>query len=329
MVRTCFSSQWRLHSDPSILSAGRLVRLPPTCRALDFPHPFGSRDWTSDDEFWPDARGEWEGARKYYSGEPPDEPLGSHFAGHPGVAMEGDPDPEMPLWEMRNGFPVECYVESECAESFAKTDVTSANVWKNFATVICQLYTDGPLAANTLQSLFPEITDYRLFWDGGPLFPPWNIVAKTPCQIIIVCAGTANFGQIAAQALYAATGPQNIGPFSTVRLWYDAAQYLARQISDMGGGGLPIFMAGHSYGGAACAVLAGLARWRNPTGNVRLLTYGMPRPGNRAMTNIIATVPQTHLATLGDPIPNCRPIPTGSTIWFRFSAISSTTNGIS
>lgn len=280
---------------------------------LPFPHHFGSRDWVSDDVFDEPRFGEWDGPREYYNGVPPAQPLKIGYAGAPAVATELDRDSAPPAWPMENGFPLPCYaVRDQCEEELLLTDVTSADVWKRFATVICLLYTDGNAAVDYLRAMFPGIIAYRLFWDGGPLFPPSSIVARTRCTTFVVSAGTTTTDQLWSQSLYAATGPQNFGPFSTVATWMDAARYFSEKINEIGGASLPLVLAGHSYGGAACAVLAALSKYWAPSKVVRMITYGSPRPGDQRISDWLARVAQTNLQNEEDIVPQLPPNPFGA-----------------
>jgi len=270
----------------------------------------GSRDWWGEGEHDQAGNGEYGGERQYYNGVPPDLPLRPIARGAAPCFSEPLPiNPPRPNVPYSNGFPVSCFGPDPCAAEFQLTDPTAALNWQNFANIICLIRVNGPMAEAALRQLFPNIIALDLFWNNPADYPPWHIVAVTPCQTIVVSQGTFTAIQLATELLYGAIDPINIGPFSTMPLWWRAAQYLSDKIRELGGENKPLFFAGHSYGAAAGAVLAAVIKWHRPDRRVRMITYGMPRVGDSRVIPYLAGVEATHLQTPGDPVPQLPPNP--------------------
>lgn len=68
-ARSCYASNWRLTSDPSVLTPG-YYWFNNDGPFLPFPSAYGSRNWTTDD-FQDPPVGEASGAHRYYRGTPP------------------------------------------------------------------------------------------------------------------------------------------------------------------------------------------------------------------------------------------------------------------
>lgn len=292
------------------MSHGRYVRLPPGSQTLRVPHYFGSRDWTSDDEL-PDPRwGEWDGARTYYNGEAPDEPLRPAIAGASDCIenlSSGSADPATTFYA---GFPSRCYENvDDCASESARLDVTVNTTWKNCAAIICRLYTAPATAAAAAFEWFPEIQDIYLdiptFFD----FAPPSITFRTPCNCVSIVAGTTNEIQLGVQALYSGFPNTSIGPFKTQPLWWNLAKRISLNVQRVGGASLPLFLSGHSFGGASCAVLAAVMKWSSILKQVRCVCFGMPRPGDADILPYLQFVAATYLCTPLDPVPQLPPNP--------------------
>lgn len=68
-----------------------------------------------------------------------------------------------------------------------------------------------------------------------------------------------------------------------------------------------ILIAGHSYGGAVAVALASEIKFRSPLKNVRVVTFGAPKPGNQRYAQDNQTLQVQRYWNVDDPVPMIAP----------------------
>lgn len=292
-----------------MLTPGYYVFCPPGTPCCPTPTYLGSRDWTNDErDPWP-ALGEAEGNRGYYSGGlavayPPTRLIGSAEC-----LARGERFPLAVVPQLVGGFDSRCYAAPPPAFPVFITDIDILGrpVATTFASVL-DLMGSNPVAAEAILQAYlgPTATIQNIPNDTGPF--PGTLVAVTPNYNVVVITGTSNYQQLALQVMFTGGGPTDFGQFSTNALWFAAATVVNNRILAAGGDpDKPTIFVGHSYGGAVASVLT--ARWIqfNPGRDVRLLTYGMPRPGDSRLVDLLKPLTQRHFANVSDPVPGTAP----------------------
>lgn len=131
-------------------------------------------------------------------------------------------------------------------------------------------------------------------------------ISQFPGYWVVGMAGTTTFIEFALEAIALSLGPDNFGLWGSIPLWRNAAFYLANHISTFYPSiyNDPILLVGHSYGGAAMCNLAALYHQANPDREVKLMTFGCPKPGDQRLIDILADIDQIHIGTPNDVVPN-------------------------
>jgi len=276
---------------------------------MRLPHNLTSRDWTSDEVDHSISLGEYDGPRTWHPGTGPEIYPESRAIGERSCFADGETEAPPNPDPFQDGFPVQCFRAFSAngdLETLA-TDVTSREVWKLHARIVCLLYTDPTRAYNAALAMFPDAVASVLDpTDIGVL--PRRIIIKTPFMCIVWMSGTATQQQLAAQILYAGNGPTDQGPFATNPTWWDVSSQVAADINSLGAGFSPIFtLIGHSYGGAILSVLGARMKAAAPNRPVKIITYGCPRTGDQRMQDLLNFCARANLVSEGDPVPALPP----------------------
>jgi len=105
------------------------------------------------------------------------------------------------------------------------------------------------------------------------------------------------FGGVAVQSTYGMS-----------QVFADAANVILDSIPVLYGlGGKPLFIAGHSFGGATAQALGVLAQARGLGGPVRVWSYGSPRPGVELFAGFVERIDNSRFMTLTDVVPHLPP----------------------
>ncbi len=301
-VRSCYSSEWQLFSDSQVRTPGRYYFCAPTTPFVSGFHNFGSRVWLESN--WQKVQGLGEALdspHKWNRGDPPAVVPNARIVGNPDCLLNGDLIADaLQGDQIKNGYPIACYTPQvpldPTWETVSQWDICSLQFF--YATIIKWIsYGEFGLIPRAFQLLLgynPQIT----LREGSGLFPTLITVIAGNVAIAVM-NGTSNFQQLATQAFLAIVGPTEFGGFSTSALYYNCSEYVNQAlIADGANPNQPVFLCGHSYGGAAMSVLA--ARYRNAKGGrpVRLLTFGAPKPGDFRLQEIVASCP--GLALIND-----------------------------
>lgn len=339
MLRSCYQSLWSLYRDrPDILVPGRYYFSPPGTPAYPFPHNLGSRNYTSDFDYSIPGLGE-RGlpAKTHYDkgtrpgvlplprmvgsqdcielGEttlPPANLIINYVPGdnfyqqaNPGEFDLGMRSPAG-CYEPSIVFPFDkknlpLYIES-------KIDPNSRQVQRTICEVIRLSYGGTMLFARN--TLINHLGYYTAEVGIDPSGDPINgaVIATNNDFTIIAMPGSTNAGQWLAQIMSFTGPPLNFGRYGTTQFWENAANAQMTRLQTLGDGPTkPILVAGHSYGGAVACVLAAKLLIANPGRDVRLLTFGSPKPGDIRLRELMSRSIRLHFANPLDPVPVCPP----------------------
>jgi hypothetical protein len=319
-LRSCHSSVWRFYKkNPATLTRGRFYFAPQGTPPLPFLHNFYSATWTDGDEQPPNRLGPLQDAPRPWSpgklavGFPPAVSYGTaeQFQGE--LRFPEDVNESV----LRDGVPTQCWIHAGAPflPTDAVFDIASCCLRAAYFRLIDLQYGGD----------FNTITDFFHAWlgagvtvrnyPGEGLFPAMTIV-QTSDYWIVISSGTANFQQLATQAWQSGLGPSNMGRWSTLPLWMDASQMVADRMYALGGNSqAPVLFVGHSYGAALCAITAVRCRDANATRRLRILTAGLPKPGDTRFNDTLDQIESLFVMNSGDVIPQL-PISAQQTIWY-------------
>jgi Lipase (class 3) len=187
-----------------------------------------------------------------------------------------------------DGFPPACFVPSGLDPEF----IDNTDIWrcKNqlwYAQVIELLYANNIGAATDVcrQAFGPAPV---ITWHPGGSLYPGVLTLVTPSYAVAIAHGTTQYQQVALYSFYGIAPPNNFGIFSTNNAFYSASTYLhTLLVGDGMVAGTPIMLAGHSYGGAMCLLLAARYRFVDATRDIRFLTYGAPKSGDARLSALL------------------------------------------
>jgi pimeloyl-ACP methyl ester carboxylesterase len=132
-------------------------------------------------------------------------------------------------------------------------------------------------------------------------FFPAVCTIRGPGFFVAVQCGTRTPEQFALQGFQSVRSPTNYGAFSTVPLWYAAANRLhALLAADGATANDKVFFVGHSYGAAANAVLNAMYRRVIPDRTLAYFGIGCPKIGDERFVNLVAQSAGVHLSNDDD-----------------------------
>jgi len=304
-VRSAFVSSWFLYRDTDVQTRGRYVFAPASTPHYEGLHNLWSKSWVT--EYLEDqpALGEVVAAKRVYdTGVPGAVAPVAGLVGTADCIRNGESYPSGQTDQLRGGWPLTCYDLNPPAANSPPppVDLLDCHVQRLFAEISDLLYRgNGSLAVAPLQDALPLATITRVPNSSSPY--PGSLVAVNGSETVVVVSGTTNAQQWALQAMFGASGQTDYGYYATLRLWNDAAGVILRRIDDAGADAAgPVRLVGHSYGGAVVALVAIRYRLGNPGRDIQVLTYGMPKPGDDRVSNLLSLVTQVHLVNSDDPV---------------------------
>lgn len=212
-----------------------------------------------------------------------------------------------------NGFDARCYRRPLIPAVRQFPDISLRHDVSLLADVVNQAYLDIDAARDILEIALGDGWTYTTDPVTGAL-SSGSVIARSDLGTVACLTGTTDFWNLAVQIGYAGIGPYPYAEFSTNPLWYHFANAIQAKLLAAGvQPGERILLVGHSAGGAAAAVLAGLYRVANADREIDVLTFGCPRPGDVRLRNILKQINLRHIANDGDPIPGVPP--RGDEIW--------------
>lgn len=327
MVRSCFVSRWRLFKDrPDLTTAGRFFRVPDNTPALPLFHYYFSRDYVSDFYEEPVELGETGVRRKYDKGVPPPGWNPPVVVGEPECIRTGETmlpplaSPEMPThWDIETAdrelvigdvlpwFQEVCHPDPrsglETLQQYLQQTIEPASAFAGMIGVICKIYDKDPTARDSLKLRLGEWLSESQVDPNDTELPGSAIVIGKHATICCV-SGTTNPGQWIIQ-IHGTPGPMIVRTnYRTFPFWEVCGSLIFDRLKRTGDDGKkPILIAGHSLGGAAAAICAAKLLVENQQRDVRLLTYGSPKQGDRLLRVWLSDTPQLHMVNPADPVP--------------------------
>lgn len=220
-------------------------------------------------------------------------------------------DPPLPADETLffQGYPMECYFPSGTIIPSQRwiPDILSGADQLAIARIIVLLYDDPPAAQAALELLMGPTATVTVVPNSDSLVPG-SVIGVRDDLTVVILAGTSNELQAATYSVFSLTGPADFAQYSTNLVWKVAASETEDRVNAAGADPAGrILLAGHSYGGAAAALLAADYRLAQPARDIDVLTYGAAKPGDERLAVILKTVRLVRLANHGDPIPALPP----------------------
>lgn len=275
---------------------------------LPGPHIYGSLYWFKGEVFTEQPLGEvLAGPRPWFNGAITGPVPVPRTIGDPSCLYQGGtyPPPAVSQTSPIFGLEALCFVQEfqPFPTTIADWDITAPDVQLAIAQIIDWLYQDTTLIEPTLQAwLGSGITVQIISTVTGQV--PDSVIVNTPNYVLVIMSGTRSDALLANQALQLSAGLTNFGQYSTIPLWQDGQAAIHQRIIDViGNSTKPVLLAGHSYGGVVATLLAGRYHQGDPTRPVRLLTFGMPKPGDARVETNLGTVPRVHLVNDDDFVP--------------------------
>lgn len=317
-LRSCYRGRWRLfRGHPEILTPGRYVFLPdgwPHCTTI---HWMGSANWMrgQEEEVFP------------FLGEASNSGWnnGEIFTDLPPAAILGDIDclASGDIWPMGpgtrtlvGGWDSRCFHLDDSALPVGQVNDFDIAVRTNQATyagILDVLDTDRAAAKVALQSFLgadAAITDFGASVSGFPA----ALVGVTDSWTVALVASGANPEQTGTAGMYAGQWLVNEGSYGSAPTWIDSATGLLERVAAAGSVATkPIILVGHSYAAAVAAMAAVQLAVGIPARQIKILTFGMPRPGDSRFNALSGTVKAIHFANVDDPVPLLAP--TKSELW--------------
>lgn len=307
-VRTPYISRWRLFDNPAIETRGRYVVAPPGTPHYPGLHPYGSRNWV-DDEYDPEPElGEVTGAREKGTVFGLPAPYSrAVLVGSATCVERGDHWPLPVIARTVVGWDSRCYPPIPSPPPEPTIDVSNCHDQQRLALILELLYQGDGLAAETeFLAWFPGAVVARVPNSASAI--PGSLVCTFGSQTLVVVSGSTNFLQWALQGIYGLTGQTNVGFYSTLPLWEQAADaMIARVFASPSVPTGRIYLAGHSYGGAVCNILAARYRVGQPGRYIGLFTIGSPKPGDFRLRDLAALTDQYQFVNDQDPVPHLPP----------------------
>lgn len=205
-----------------------------------------------------------------------------------------------------SGYPADCFpVPPEGAAPWATLpDFQARDTWFQLARLVDLAY-DDPTASRDYGAALLGGSSSVVGGDSD--WMPRTFFASNASAQLFWSAGS-NADQLALQAMIAALGPVRIGDLAVLLLHWQAAQRTIDRLQALGyDPAKPLLLSGHSYGGIIALIVAYRIQLSHPNAVVRVVTFGMPRPGDDATATNLTTVPSVHLVNRGDPVPDLPP----------------------
>ena len=277
-------------------------------------HIFGSRAWNPDEweivqSLGEDLTAKHQFRRGDYDGQ---RPL-ARISGDADCLRAGSKiDDAAEDCELFDGYPLECWVPlptptqppaiNTLRNFLRASSYNSCSVQRLWARIIDWQYANSATQiTDTLTTFIEEPATIKVHPANGNL--PGIVTVVTANWAIACLDGTRNFTQLATQGWQGIEPPKLVSWFRSLQLWYDASQYLYDTLDADGvTDARPIFLVGHSYGGAVASIMAARFRFPSATRIIKFLTFGCPKIGNQILVDTLATCDGLSIKNDNDPV---------------------------
>lgn len=309
MLRSCYSSRWRLFNGVPTETAGRYIFVPENTPAYPHPHNVWSRNWITKEVQGYSGLGEVpEAPHQYYNGATGPEAPNARILGSPECIERGEQPGRVAL-RVINGFPEGCFVTDPIPLPPVSLipNVLDRFTWTQYAGILDLSYDFPSAVVDIMEGLFPDNISISVVGSDGELTPRTYVV-RTPNFTVVFMPGTSTDDQLAYQVATLSGGPVDMGAFSTSLFWFQRSSIVIGRLEALGVDfDKPVFLAGHSYGAVLATLVAARLLQGDPNRSISLLTYGMPKPGDDRLLDLLIPTIQVHLANQGDPVPDLPP----------------------
>lgn len=229
--------------------------------------------------------------------------------------IAGNPNP------FKLGFDARCFLPVPAQPPAPPTfpDVFDRAHQIIFAQALDLQYTSPPAAQAKLDELLGTPVKTYSAPNNATALPSLCLAQYAQCNVVLV-SGTTNDMQWALQGMGSILGPRRFVAYATSPFWIEQQQIMMRIIFafnfDLA---LPFVFCGHSYGGVLCTLSVADYVLAAPTRDIQLLTFGMPRPGDQRLADVLRFARSCHFARDDDPVPGLPP--TGPELSALFEAI--------
>lgn len=304
VVRSCFSSRWRLFRNNAVTTPGRYVFGGDDTPAYPGWHNLWSRDWVSDEMEGAQLGEDPDAKRSYSLGEAQGVVPAPRLIGSADCIANGDTWPLAVVPSLVGGFDARC--PELTAAPRIELDPTDPSNWCFWSDVVDQVYVNATVQLARVAAAYgAPVAGYAQDINNGILPKHFAFVPAPPLPVVIVVAGTDNAIQWITEVFFGAQPPGRFGLYATNPIWnlissiiLDLLVPFAIPVTQ------PLLIVGHSMGGAVGCVLAARLRQGQPGRTIELLTLGAPRPGDAALIAILRTCRTASLANEGDPVPS-------------------------
>ena len=312
-VRSTYSSAWRFFVDrPDVLVAGQYVRCPPGTPHFDGLHNFGSANWRrGTDEIEPALGEPLTQRQRWTRSEPlPVFPLPLLIGDRPCIRGGDTYASRAAASAVFNGFLVGCWraVHSDIPVSMSDIPLSRRSTLISHANILNLLYSDPAAATAAAIALLGPGTVVTVDGSGTADLSPVTLIATHGDLTLVFVTGTTNNQQLALQAMFSLIPPSSMAGYGTNPLWQAAAGVINDRIQ---AAGVPVTnqirFVGHSYGAAASTLLAAQYHRFIPGRVVELLTFGMPKPGDSRLRDLLEGIPSVNVVNSTDPVPSMPP----------------------
>lgn len=302
-VRSCYESEWRLfRDDPEMRTRGRYYFSPPGTPHVSTMHNFGSRNWVDRNNGVEQGLGEnLDTPQKWNRGDPPAFFPLNRSTDKGNCLLTGDlVDDGIDYNDAINGFPVACYPPRFNADYEAASAFASCSMQFFYSTLLQWIYDAEASNIATAVTLLLGVDAVTTYHPVAGSFPALATIVHPEYSIAVV-SGTSNFQQLALQGFYGLGGPTNIGIFGTNFQHFLCSQWVNNNLAADGADPTkPVMLVGHSYGAAACVILAARYKFNSPDREIRYLTYGDPKPGDARLRDLLDSLAGYALQNDGD-----------------------------
>ena len=320
-VRSAFKGYWRFYEDqPDLLAGGQYFFVPDSTPHVPWFHPFGSDFWregdalpvVTDDPLPPRLGHDKSLPWQWVPGLPISDPPAATPVGDANTFQFVYTWPPNPIPKQIGGFDARCTFPCVPGPNQLVPDVFcfAINDCQYLAWVLQLQFLVGEFNHAAFEEAIKAVLGpgaVITFNDGNARFPPFAIV-QTPRNTIVVHAGTNSPTQWREQLTNAYGGPTNVGPYSTLPLWFEGSTRVFNALRILGADpAIPLMVHGHSMGGAIAVNIAARFHAWNPLTRVRLHTSASPKPGDERLQNKIDAIERLHVAVYDDIVPRVPP----------------------
>lgn len=211
--------------------------------------------------------------------------------------------------ELIYGIDARCFVRprEDSPQILQDIDIDDLGVLVVFAQILDWQYRDASKITPLIVAWLGSAVTVTIAPNTDGLLPG-SVIVQTPTMTLVFVAGTTSPQQLATQIMQATFSLRDTGQYTTLPLWDDAQASLHERVLAAGvDPSRPFILVGHSYGGAVATLLAARYQSADPGRVIRLVTFGMPKPGDNRVRSRLGSMPRVHVVNYDDPVGSIPP----------------------